>query len=139
MQQFSIVRKGYQPSEVDQAIEALEQKVAQQEKELVDYRAREAELDKIEVQANLKAEAIIASANAMADQRLQQALQELEGIRKDALGLRELIETFQNEYNQLLRQYMLRMRTDEFPALMNRLGALIEQAGGEHLQKEEEE
>ena len=139
MQQFSIVRKGYQPSEVDQAIEALEQKVAQQEKELVDYRAREAELDKIEVQANLKAEAIIASANAMADQRLQQALQELEGIRKDALGLRELIETFQNEYNHLLRQYMLRMRTDEFPALMNRLGALIEQAGGEHLQKEEEE
>jgi len=139
MEQFSIVRKGYQPAEVDRAIEALEQKVAQQEQQLEEYRTREDMLDQMEVQARLKAEAIIANANAMADERTRQAMQELESIRQDALGLRELIETFQREYNQLLRQYMLRIRTDEFPGLMNRLGELIEQTGGEHLTKEEEE
>ena len=139
MEQFSIVRKGYQPAEVDRAIEALEQKVAQQEQQLEEYRTREDMLDQMEAQARLKAEAIIANANAMADERTRQAMQELESIRQDALGLRELIETFQREYNQLLRQYMLRIRTDEFPGLMNRLGELIEQTGGEHLPKEEEE
>lgn len=139
MEQFSIVRKGYSPAEVDRVMEALEQKVAQQEKKLEEYRAREDVLDQMEVQARLKAEAIIANANAMADERIRQAMQELENIRQDALGLRELIETFQREYNQLLRQYMLRIRTDEFPELMSRLGELIEQTGGEHLPKEEEE
>ena len=50
MEQFSIARKGYQPAEVDRAIEALEQKVAQQEQQLEEYRTREDVLDQMEAQ-----------------------------------------------------------------------------------------
>ena len=90
------------------------------------------------VDAQIKADAIIAAANEEAQRLLQRSAGELRQINQKALELREILEAFQNEYNQLLRQYLIRIRTDEFPALLDRLGVLIERTGGERLQKEEE-
>lgn len=138
MRRFNVTRRGYSPEEVDRAMAELEQKLQSQEQELVSYRVQEETVRRAAVDAQIKADAIIAAANEEAQRLLQRSAGELRQINQKALELREILEAFQNEYNQLLRQYLIRIRTDEFPALLDRLGVLIERTGGERLQKEEE-
>ena len=137
MTEFTRVRKGYQPEEVEQELSRLRQKIAEQEKELAIYSKREEELHRNEIEAQMKADLIIEEAQRKADEIQKKAREELKEIRQEALRMRDLMEAFQNEYNQLLRQYLLKIRTDEFSALMDRLGCLIEKTGGEYQSKEE--
>ena len=137
MTEFTKVRKGYRPEEVEQELSRLKQKIAEQEEELAVYNKREEELHRNEIEAQMKADLIIEEAQRKADEILKNAREELKEIRQEALRMRDLMEAFQNEYNQLLRQYLLKIRTDEFSALMDRLGCLIEKTGGEYPYKEE--
>ena len=137
MTEFTKVRKGYRPEEVEQELSRLKQKIAEQEEELAVYNKREEELHRNEIEAQMKADLIIEEAQRKADERQKNAREELKEIRQEALRMRDLMEAFQNEYNQLLRQYLLKIRTDEFSALMDRLGCLIEKTGGEYPYKEE--
>lgn len=137
MTEFTKVRKGYRPEEVEQELSRLKQKIAEQEEELAVYNKREEELHRNEIEAQMKADLIIEEAQRKADEIQKNAREELKEIRQEALRMRDLMEVFQNEYNQLLRQYLLKIRTDEFSALMDRLGCLIEKTGGEYPYKEE--
>lgn len=137
MTEFTRVRKGYQPEEVEQELSRLRQKIIEQEKELATYNKREEELHRNEIEAQMKADLIIEEAQRKADEIQKNAREELKEIRQEALRMRDLMEAFQNEYNQLLRQYLLKIRTDEFSVLMDRLGCLIEKTGGEYPYKEE--
>ena len=138
MTEFTKVRKGYRPEEVEQELSRLKQKIAEQEEELAAYNKREEELHRNEIEAQMKADLIIIEeAQRKADEIQKNAREELKEIRQEALRMRDLMEAFQNEYNQLLRQYLLKIRTDEFSALMDRLGCLIEKTGGEYPYKEE--
>ncbi len=137
MTEFTKVRKGYRPEEVEQELSRLKQKIAEQEEELAVYNKREEELHRNEIEAQMKADLIIEEAQRKADEIQKNAREELKEIRQEALRMRDLMEAFQNEYNQLLRQYLLKIRTDEFSALMDRLGCLIEKTGGEYPYKEE--
>lgn len=138
MGRFSITRKGYCPQEVEQAMAETQQKLEKLEQELVSYRVQEETIHKAAVEAQIKADAMIAAANEEAERIRLQSAGELMQIRRQAMEIREILEAFQNEYNQLLRQYLIRIRMDEFPALLDRLGVLIERTGGERFQKEEE-
>ncbi len=137
MTEFTKVRKGYRPEEVEQELSRLKQKIAEQEEELAVYNKREEEVHRNEIEAQMKADLIIEEAQRKADEIQKNAREELKEIRQEALRMRDLMEAFQNEYNQLLRQYLLKIRTDEFSALMDRLGCLIEKTGGEYPYKEE--
>lgn len=137
MTEFTRVRKGYRPEEVEQELFRLRQKITEQEEELSIYRGREEELYRREIEAQMKADLIIEEAQRKADEIQKKTKEELKEIRQEALRMRDLMEAFQNEYNQLLRQYLLKIRTDEFSALMDRLGCLIEKTGGEYQSKEE--
>ena len=137
MTEFTKVRKGYRPEDVEQELSRLKQKIAEQEEELAVYNKREEELHRNEIEAQMKADLIIEEAQRKADEIQKNAREELKEIRQEALRMRDLMEAFQNEYNQLLRQYLLKIRTDEFSALMDRLGCLIEKTGGEYPYKEE--
>ena len=137
MTEFTKVRKGYRPEEVEQELSRLKQKIAEQEEELAVYNKREEELHRNEIEAQMKADLIIEEAQRKADEIQKNAREELKEIRQEALRMRDLMEAFQNEYNQLLRQYLLKIRTDEFSARMDRLGCLIEKTGGEYPYKEE--
>ena len=137
MTEFTRVRKGYRPEEVEQELFRLRQKITEQEEELSIYRGREEELHRREIEAQMKADLIIEEAQRKADEIQKKTKEELKEIRQEALRMRDLMEAFQNEYNQLLRQSLLKIRTDEFSALMDRLGCLIEKTGGEYQSKEE--
>lgn len=137
MTEFTRVRKGYRPEEVEQELFRLRQKITEQEEELSIYRGREEELHRREIEAQMKVDLIIEEAQRKADEIQKKTKEELKEIRQEALRMRDLMEAFQNEYNQLLRQYLLKIRTDEFSALMDRLGCLIEKTGGEYQSKEE--
>ena len=137
MTEFTRVRKGYRPEEVEQELFRLRQKITEQEEELSIYRGREEERHRREIEAQMKADLIIEEAQRKADEIQKKTKEELKEIRQEALRMRDLMEAFQNEYNQLLRQYLLKIRTDEFSALMDRLGCLIEKTGGEYQSKEE--
>lgn len=137
MTEFTRVRKGYRPEEVEQELSRLGQRIAEQEEELAVYKKREEELHRNEIEAQMKADLIIEEAQRKADEIQRKAREELKEICQEALRMRDLMEAFQSEYNQLLRQYLLKIRTDEFSALLDRLGCLIEKTGGEYASKEE--
>lgn len=51
MTEFTRVRKGYRPEEVEQELFRLRQKITEQEEELSIYRGREEELHRREIEA----------------------------------------------------------------------------------------
>lgn len=138
MQRFSVVRKGYSPAEVDQAMEDLQKQLEERTTALETYRRREQEITEQEEAARQRADRILAQADQAAEKKMQEMLVKLQEVRAEALELRDVIEGFQREYNELLRQFLIRTRTEEFPALLDKLGAIIEQTGGENIRQGEE-
>ena len=68
MTEFTRVRKGYRPEEVEQELFRLRQKITEQEEELSIYRGREEELHRREIEAQMKADLIIEEAQRKADE-----------------------------------------------------------------------
>ena len=68
MTEFTKVRKGYRPEEVEQELSRLKQKIAEQEEELAVYNKREEELHRNEIEAQMKADLIIEEAQRKADE-----------------------------------------------------------------------
>ena len=68
MTEFTKVRKGYRPEEVEQELSRLKQKIAEQEEELAVYNKREEEVHRNEIEAQMKADLIIEEAQRKADE-----------------------------------------------------------------------
>ena len=70
MQRFSVVRKGYSPAEVDQAIEDLQKQLEERTTALEAYRRREQEITEQEEAARQRADRILAQADQAAEKKM---------------------------------------------------------------------
>ncbi|MBQ7064820.1 MAG: hypothetical protein IJM90_08025 [Firmicutes bacterium] len=111
-------------------IEALQQENGKLRQELEAYREREQAIAQREREAEAKAAAMVEEAECRAEERLAAARREREQIRRQALRMQEKMQEFQSEFDRLVRDYLTRARTEEFPALFNRLGAYVEELSG---------
>lgn len=145
-QKFAVVRRGYDPVEVDSYIHELETIVSQRNQELTDYREKEAAINASVIEAKQLADKITKDAEAQADETRKKAEEDavkmhtdavanMQDIRDKACAMRDKLEQFKNAYNQILQQYLLMARSKDMTALFDDLEAFMGTLG---LNKDEE-
>ena len=151
---FSIVRKGYDPEEVDAYLETVKdyltkleakQKTNQTEiesltKALDDYRRKEASINNALVNSQISADSILTNARNSADNVVKNAKNEAE-ITKEAINRllsdiqvsmiphRKAVQNFRREYEEILSKYLRDINSDDFDGLMDKLDSLEKYIG----------
>ena len=125
MKDFTIVRKGFDTTEVDTYIVDLEAEIAKRDKKLEEYRSKEDAINRAVVDAQLIADAIVAKARAEASNLKHEASVELEALRQQALTLRTNLVEFQESYNRILRRYLFSSHCTDMNQLFTRLETLL--------------
>ncbi len=125
MKDFTIVRKGFDTTEVDSYIVDLENKLEKRERELQEYRAKESAILRSVIDAQLMADNIIAKAKEDASHIRADVTAELGELRKDALRLRTNLTQFQESYNRLLRRYLYAGHCEDMTQIFDRLEKIM--------------
>ncbi|MCL1994812.1 MAG: DivIVA domain-containing protein [Defluviitaleaceae bacterium] len=107
MQEFTQVKKGYNPEEVDKYIGKLERTVDE-------YKEKDTAIAKAILSAQVAADNIIKNANAQAEDILANASSRLININKSIDKQKELIKNLQADYEGLLNKYLKDTRATDF-------------------------
>lgn len=125
MQDFTIVRKGFDTTEVDSYIVGLESEIEKRDQKIQEYRSKEDAINRAVIDAQLIADAIVAKAREEASTIKSEASAELEALRTEALSLRKNLTEFQESYNRLLRRYLFTAHCTDMNQLFGRLDTLL--------------
>ena len=136
MKTFSTERRGYNINEVNQWGQELETKLENQEKQLAEYRQKEAAINESVVEARLLANKIIEEAKTEAEKIHQDSLDSMTDIKAQLTAMREKLTAFQNDYNHALQQYLVAVRCTDMVKLFDDLDQFMEKLG---LNKTEED
>ncbi|MCI8632173.1 MAG: hypothetical protein HFE64_01635 [Lachnospiraceae bacterium] len=136
MKTFSTERRGYNINEVNQWGQELETKLENQEKQLAEYRQKEAAINESVVEARLLANKIIEEAKTEAEKIHQDSLDSMTDIKAQLTAMREKLTAFQNDYNHALQQYLVAVRCTDMVKLFDDLDQFMEKLG---LNKPEED
>ncbi len=129
MQDFTIVRRGFEPREVDTYIVSLESQIEKRDKKIEEYRSREDAISRAVVEAQMMADSIIEKAKEEASRLKEEATARLESLRAEALQLRNSLTEFQESYNRILRRYLYSSHCDDLRKLYDRLDELLSEIG----------
>ncbi len=111
---FTIVRKGYSPEEVEARIHQLET-------ELHAYKQKEQAIPHAIINAQLTADRIIETADQQAAQMRKQVVKQMEQVKKMLHDAKERVETFQEQYNHMISRYIIEFNEKDFAALYREL------------------
>ncbi|MBR2264890.1 MAG: hypothetical protein IJ917_11250 [Firmicutes bacterium] len=129
MKDFTIVRKGFDTTEVDSYIVDLENELQKKDKLIEEYRGRENAINKAVIEAQLAADSIIAKAKEDAAHIRSDVTAELGGLREEALKLRANLVEFQESYNRLLRRYLYNSHCEDMTQIFDRLTQVLAETG----------
>ena len=129
MKSFTTVRRGLDPSEVEQYIRELEATLGKKEQQLKEYQNKEAAITKAVVEAQLTADSIVKTANDEAETLKKEAAAELEDVKQRAGALRQKLIAFQQDYNRILQQYLVSVRCTDMVEIFDRLDTLLAKLG----------
>lgn len=132
-QNFSLVKKGYSPEEVDSYIKAIEQQCNE-------YKQKSSSINNAIINAQIAADNIIKSANIHAEKILANAeneayrikrntISQINTIKSSILEQKSLVECFYKEYNSLIKKYLRPIEDEDILPLiseLNELGSLID-------------
>ena len=96
---FSYVKKGYNPVEVDNYIETLENVVKS-------YKEKDSAIKNAIINAQIAADNIIKDAEKRSNDMSVQAIKKVELIRNSISAQRNLVKSFQDDYNTLVNKYV---------------------------------
>jgi len=124
MEQFSYVRKGYNPEEVDRYVSTLEQVI-------LSYKEKDNAIKNALISAEIAADNVIKNARLQADDYRGKIIRQLSTIMDSVERQRQWLRQFQDEYNELVQRYLrsmdgrelndLHARLDEMDALIREL------------------
>jgi len=114
LDQFSVVKKGYSPEEVDKYISTLEQVITS-------YKDKDNAIKNAIISAQLAADNIVKNAKLQANEYKSQIATELEKVRKEINIQRDRIQSFQYQYNELVRKHLVEFDQSEMQRLNNTL------------------
>lgn len=145
-QVFTTERHGYSPQEVDSYILELQSLIDQRNREIREYKAKEAQIQKSQDDARIEAqkildqaqqdaEMIISDARSYSERMRKDAYHRLEDIRQQVLALSSRLEGFKSAYENIIQQYLISAKANELSALFADLNQFMNQLG---LSKEEE-
>lgn len=136
MPSFNIIRKGYDPQQVDLYVRETEAKIAGLEAELADFRGKADAINSSVIEAKLLAERLEAEAGDRIRAAEEKAAQEItrrrkdasdqmEGLRQTAAQMRGKLDAFKEDYNQLLNKYLVSVRAEDMTKLFDDLDTFM--------------
>lgn len=114
MEQFSIIKRGYDPDEVDKYVATLEQVIKS-------YKDKDNAIKNAIISAQLAADNMIKNAQMQADEYKGQISRELVKIREELGRQRMRIQAFQDVYSGLIRKYLHEFNDSDMADLFNRI------------------
>jgi len=130
MESFSIVKRGYNPEEVDEYIETLEQVIKS-------YKDKDNAIKNAIISAQVAADNILRNTHLEAAEYKTRTLAQLRHIYESVEIQRNRLRAFQDDYNEMLRKYLrgfdesdaslINSRIDELEKYLRELNTSVEE------------
>ena len=114
---FNTTRNGYNQEEVDNYIRTLEKNIS-------DYRDKDAAIANALVNAQIAADNIIKNADLAAKSIKQEAVDQLDRIADSLENQRRLIADFKKDYEELVEKYLYKSQQSDFDNVLNKVEEL---------------
>lgn len=116
---FSYIKRGYDPSEVDNYIDALETVIRS-------YKEKDAAIKNAIINAQIAADNIVKNAELEAERIKADAAGQVEGIYNSIMHQRELLEAFCADYTAMFNKYMHPFDAQDMSSVQARIDSLAE-------------
>ncbi|NLK98663.1 DivIVA domain-containing protein [Defluviitalea saccharophila] len=116
---FAIVRKGYDPEQVDSYIATLQNQINS-------YKEKEQAINQAIVSAQIISEQLISNAKQEAEQIKKDAKIRLSKMQNMLDKAEEELKTFQDEYKKLISKYLTQLDENNIHSLMDELHSIRE-------------
>ena len=114
LEQFTFVKRGYDPEEVDKYVATLEQVIKS-------YKDKDNAIKNAIISAQIAADNMIKNAKAQADEYKAQIGRELGKVRSEVERQRMRVQAFQDVYTNLVRKYLIEVQDNDMSDLYSRL------------------
>ena len=114
MEHFTIVRRGYDPEEVDKYIATLEQVIKS-------YKDKDNAIKNAIISAQVAADNMVKNAKMQADEYKAQIVRELGKVSTEVERQRIKLQAFQDIYTSLVRKYLIEPKENDMKELFARL------------------
>lgn len=119
LDKFSYVKKGYDPTQVDEYIEKMEEI-------LKSYKQKDNAINNAIISAQVAADNIIYKANVKANQMLSQTQEKLEQMQSILAQQKNIIDSFNNDYKALVRKYLSNIDENDVFKMYSKINSLEE-------------
>lgn len=119
LDKFSYVKKGYDPTQVDEYIEKMEEI-------LKSYKQKDNAINNAIISAQVAADNIICKANVKANQMLSQTKEKLEQMQSILAQQKNIIDSFNNDYKALVRKYLSNIDKNDMFKMYSKINSLEE-------------
>jgi len=117
MESFSIVKRGYNPQEVDEYIETLEQVIKS-------YKDKDNAIKNAIISAQVAADNILKNAHLEVVEYKQRTLSQLRYIYDSIEVQRSRMQSFQEDYNNMIRKYLRSFDESDAAVIYDRIDDL---------------
>jgi len=114
LEQFTFVKRGYDPEEVDRYISTLEQVIKS-------YKEKDNAIKNAIISAQVAADNMIKNAKAQANEYKSQIAKELDKVGVEVERQRMQVQAFQDVYEGLIRKYLTEIDKQEISEIYARL------------------
>lgn len=117
MESFSIVKRGYNPQEVDEYIETLEQVIKS-------YKDKDNAIKNAIISAQVAADNIMKNTHLEATEYKTRTLAQLRHVYDSVETQRSRLQAFQDDYNDMLRKYLQPFNESDLALVYDRIEEL---------------
>jgi len=117
MQEFSMVKRGYDPEQVEKYIGQLERNIQ-------GYKEKDLAISNAILNAQVAADNIVRNANIRAEDILKEALERLDVIHKSVEKQKQVVKNFQDDYTDLVNRYLKTIQTKDFLEIFQSISEL---------------
>ena len=118
---FMLVKKGYDPDEVDTYIDTLEQIIQS-------YKEKDSAIKNAIISAQIAADNIIRNAHLQVAEARSKTLNQVTFITESIATQRAKVKEFQEGYNNLIRKYLTEISDDDINAIYEKINELEQYA-----------
>ena len=117
MNQFTIVKRGYSPEEVENYIGNLERIIQ-------DYREKDSSITNAIINAQVAADNIIKNAEKASDEIRALTISNLDNVYNSIEKQKEVVKDFQEQYYDLVSKYLKDIQTTDFLDIFSSINEL---------------
>lgn len=117
MNQFTIVKRGYSPEEVENYIGNLERIIQ-------DYKEKDSSITNAIINAQVAADNIIRNAEAASDEIREMTISNLDNVYNSIEKQKQIVKDFQEQYYELVSKYLKDIQTTDFLDIFSSINEL---------------